>query len=72
MNLGRLITILEAVAAAGRPLSAAELEAATGVPRPTCYRMLQTLSEHGLLQDEAGRGRYQIGERLLRLALTLA
>lgn len=70
MNLGRLITVLEAVAAAGRPLSAAELEAATSVPRPTCYRMLQTLSEHGLLEDEAGRGRFQIGERLLRLALT--
>ena len=50
MTLARQITVLEAVAAAGRPLSAAELEVATGVPRPTCYRMVQALTAHGLLR----------------------
>ena len=69
MNLPRLIMVLETVAAAGRPLSASELQMATGLPRPTCYRLLQTLAEHRLLDDPDGNSRYLIGERLVRLAL---
>lgn len=67
MHLDRLISVLETIAVAGRPVTAAELQQATGLPRPTCYRLLQTLAEHRLLdQGEAG---YQIGERLTRIAL---
>lgn len=69
MHLPRLILVMETVAAAGRPLSAPELQEATGLPRPTCYRLLQTLAEHRLLDDPDGNSRYLIGERLVRLAL---
>jgi DNA-binding IclR family transcriptional regulator len=69
MHLDRLIAVLEAVAVAGRPLSASELQQATGLPRPTCYRLLQTLAEHRLLEDPAANARYRIGERLTRIAL---
>jgi len=69
MHLDRLITILESVAAAGRPLSAAELHRVTGLPRPTCYRLIQTLAQHRLLDSDNNGSRYQIGERLLRIAL---
>ena len=69
MHLDRLISVLETVAIAGRPVSAAELQKATGLPRPTCYRLLQTLAEQGLLDDSEGNSRYLIGERLMRIAL---
>jgi len=69
MHLDRLIAVLETVAVAGRPLSASELQQATGLPRPTCYRLLQTLAEYRLLEDPAGNARYRVGERLIRIAL---
>lgn len=67
MHLDRLITVLETVATAGRAVSVAEVQEATGLPRPTCYRLVQTLSEHRLL-DTSGQG-HLIGERLIRIAL---
>ncbi len=69
MHLDRLIAVLETVAVAGRPVSASELQQATGLPRPTCYRLLQTLAEHRLLDDPQGNSRYLVGERLIRIAL---
>ena len=54
MHLDRLITVLETVASAGRAVSPADVQRATGIPRPTCYRLLQTLSEHRLLDDPDG------------------
>ncbi len=69
MHLDRLISILESVAVAGRPVSAPELQQATGLPRPTCYRLLQTLAEHRLLDTTDGGARYLIGDRLKRLTL---
>ena len=68
MHLDRLISVLETVAVAGRPISAADLQQATGLPRPTCYRLLQTLTQERLL-DESPDGGVQIGERLVRIAL---
>ncbi len=69
MHLDRLIAVLETVAVAGRPVSASELQQATGLPRPTCYRLLQTLAEHRLLDDPDNNSRYLVGERLIRIAL---
>lgn len=69
MNLERLIHILEMTAIAGRPLAVADIQRATGLPRPTCYRMVQTLVEHRLLDEPDVGSRYVIGERLIRLAL---
>lgn len=69
MHLDRLISILEIVAIAGRGLSAAEVQKATGLPRPTCYRLLQTLANHRLIDDPDGTAHYVIAERLIRIAL---
>jgi DNA-binding IclR family transcriptional regulator len=68
VNVERMMSVLETLAAAGRSVSVAELQAATDLPRPTCYRMLQSLREHGLV-DAVNEGRYQLGERLRRLAM---
>ena len=69
MHLDRLIAVLETVAIAGRAVSPADVQRATGLPRPTCYRLLQTLAEHRLLDEPEGASRYLIGERLKRIAI---
>lgn len=69
MHLDRLIEVLEVVATAGRPVSAREVQQATKIPKPTSYRLLQSLQEQRLLQAPGADGRYVIGERLIRIAL---
>jgi len=69
MHLDRIIAVLESVAVAGRAVSAADVQRATDIPRPTCYRLLQTLAEHRLLDSPDHEQRYFIGARLKRLAM---
>ncbi len=69
MHLDRLIAVLETVAVAGRAVSPADVQRVTGLPRPTCYRLLQTLAEHRLLDAPNRASRYLIGERLKRIAM---
>lgn len=69
MALERLISLLEVIAVAGRPVSAAEVQIATGLPKPTCYRLIQSLQKQRLLDQPADDGRYIIGDRLIRIAL---
>jgi DNA-binding IclR family transcriptional regulator len=69
LHFERLISLLEMIAAAGRPVTVAEVQRVTDLPRPTCYRLLQTLAEHKLISSPDGDSRYAIGERLIRIAL---
>jgi len=69
MHLQRLITILELIAVAGRPVSATEVQKATGLPKPTCYRLIQSLLEQKLLDQPMADGKFVIGERVIRIAL---
>lgn len=67
MHLKRLISVLETIASAGRPIAAAELQKITSMPLPTCYRLLKMLADQGLLEDQHANKRYVIGERLRRI-----
>lgn len=69
MHFERLIALLELIAVAGRPVSVAEAQRATNLPRPTFYRLLQTLIDHRLIESPNDDGRYVIGDRLIRIAL---
>lgn len=69
MHLERLVSLLEIIAVAGRPVVVSEVQAASGLPKPTCYRLVQTLQEQGLIEDPHDDGRYFIGKRLVRIAL---
>ncbi len=69
MHLDRLLSILEMVAVAGRPIVAADICKSINLPRPTCYRLLQTLIKHKLIEDVEDTSRFIIGERLIRMAL---
>ena len=68
MHLSRVMKVLEAVAMAGRPVTASELQQLTDLPRPTCYRLLHSMQAEQLL-DEVSSGRFVVGESLMRLAL---
>ena len=68
MHLERLMAILESIAAAGRPVTVPEIRRMTGLPRPTCYRLLQTMRQHRLL-EEPEQARFLLGERMVRLGL---
>lgn len=60
-------TFLEAIAQAGRPLSASELSALLNVPQPTVHRIVHMLESDGFLEREPGSRRYLPGARLARL-----
>jgi IclR family acetate operon transcriptional repressor len=68
MHLARVMKVLEAVAMAGRPVTASEVQQLTALPRPTCYRLLHSMQAEQLL-DEVSSGRFIVGESLVRLAL---
>lgn len=69
MHLERLINLLEIIAVVGRPVTAGEVQSASGIPKPTCYRLIQTLLEQSLIDEPQNDGRYVIGEKLIRIAL---
>lgn len=66
MHLERLILILETVSQQGSA-SVGELCEATTLPKPSAYRLVQDLVAAGLLEP-VGKGRFELGTRLLRVA----
>ncbi len=63
----RALGVLEALVAAERPASLAELTAALRLPKPTLYRMLAMLEAANLVAREPGARRYAPGPRLAAL-----
>jgi DNA-binding IclR family transcriptional regulator len=64
---GKFMCVLQHVADAAQPPSMAELAARSGFPRPTVYRIVAGLLEHGLVAAQPD-GTYVLGPRLLSLA----
>lgn len=67
-SLRRAMSILEAIAASGRPLSVAELATSTGLARTTIHRIVQTLVSLAYLAQSEVDSRLTIGLRTLPLA----
>jgi DNA-binding IclR family transcriptional regulator len=67
-SLVRAMDVLRAVAASGEDCSPASIAEATGVPRPTVYRLLETLESLRLV--ERIDGEWVIGYELVRLGRT--
>jgi DNA-binding IclR family transcriptional regulator len=63
----RVIGVLEALVAAERPASLAELTATLRLPKPTLYRMLAMLEKANLVAREPSARRYAPGPRLAAL-----
>ncbi|MEV4515228.1 helix-turn-helix domain-containing protein [Dactylosporangium sp. NPDC049525] len=60
--IGRAVRLLERLASSGHPVALSNLARDTELPKSTAYRILQTLSTHGMV---ARRGnRYVLGPRM--------
>ena len=68
--LDKSMVVLRAVERRG-PLALAELQAATGIPRATAYRLAAALEVHGLLRRDED-GRFALGLGLVALGRAAA
>lgn len=67
-TVGKALEILDLVADFKRPVRFSELLAESEHPKATLYRLLQTLTNQGMLSYEAETQTYSMGLRLVRLA----
>ena len=67
-TVGKALDVLDAVAGFGRPVRFSELLAGSPHPKATLYRLVQTLTNTGMLSYDAEAQTYAPGLRLVRLA----
>ena len=67
-TVGKALSVLDQVAAFGRPVKFAELQDASPFPKATLYRFVQALTNQGMLSFDPDRQTYGLGLRLVRLA----
>ncbi|WP_341212824.1 IclR family transcriptional regulator [uncultured Limimaricola sp.] len=67
-TIGKAVTVLDLVAGFERPVRFNELRERSDYPKATLYRLLQTLTNQGLLALDPERQTYAPGLRLMRLA----
>jgi len=65
----RAFAVLEFVASADTPPTLEEVTRASGLPKPTVFRILALLARGGLVQREARGKRYAVGQRMSALSL---
>lgn len=67
-TVGKALSVLDQVAAFGRPARFSELLDDSPFPKPTLYRLVQTLVGQGMLAFDPERQVYSLGMRLVGLA----
>jgi len=67
-TVGKALEVLDQVADFGRPVRFAELLSESEFPKPTLYRLLQTLTSQGMLAYDPDRQTYAPGARLMKFA----
>lgn len=67
-TVGKALAVLDRVAAFGKPVRFAEVQAESDLPKATLYRLLQTLTNQQMLSFDPAHHTYQPGLRLIRLA----
>lgn len=67
-TVGKALDVLDQVAAFGRPVRFTEVLSGSAFPKATLYRLLQTLTNQGMLSFDEESGTYALGLRLVRLA----
>nr|WP_275664559.1 IclR family transcriptional regulator [Vibrio tubiashii] len=63
-----MISIIEKIGEAKSPLPASDIIFDTGIPKPTCHRLLQQLEEAKYIQPDE-RGHFYPGSQMLSIAL---
>ncbi|MBK5951146.1 ArsR family transcriptional regulator [Rhodobium orientis] len=64
----RSLIILEELARTGTPMTATEITAALGLPKPTIHRLCQQLEAEGFLERDLDGRRYLPGRRMREMA----
>ena len=67
----RAFSLLELIAAADEPPTLEELTRASGLPKPSVYRILQLLIRGELVEREVAAKRYIVGPRVAALSLAV-
>ena len=67
-TVGKALEILDEIASFGRPVRFNDLLANSRHPKATLYRLMQTLTNQGMLDYDPERQTYAPGVRLVRLA----
>jgi IclR family transcriptional regulator, acetate operon repressor len=67
----RAVALLELIAAADDPPTLEELTRASGLPKPSVYRILQLLIRGELVEREVSAKRYIVGPRIAALSLAV-
>ncbi|MBY5978094.1 IclR family transcriptional regulator [Phaeobacter italicus] len=67
-TVGKALAVLDQIAEAGRPVRFGEVLAASSHPKATLYRLMQTLTNQGMLSYDETHQTYAPGLRLVRLA----
>lgn len=62
------LKLLQVIPELGQEASARNIQQATGLPRPTVYRLLNTLEQEGFIERNPLAGEYVLGRQILRLA----
>src|SRR5262249_23894737 len=66
-SLVKVVRILDCFSTTNRSLSLGEICAATGYPRSTPHRLVSSMRDVGLLDQERQRDRYRLGLKLFKL-----
>jgi DNA-binding IclR family transcriptional regulator len=66
-SVDRAARILRALASGPRRLGVSELSERLGIARPTVHGLLQTLQDHGFVEQDRDSEKYQLGPGLLHL-----
>jgi IclR family acetate operon transcriptional repressor len=69
--ISRLLAAIEYIARTKKPVTAAELSTALGIPRATAYRIFTRLEQEQILIPELGERGSVAGERLSEIAVAL-
>lgn len=67
-TVGKALAVLDQIAEAGRPVRFGEVLASSNHPKATLYRLVQTLTNQGMLSYDETHQTYAPGLRLVRLA----
>lgn len=70
-SLVKVMRVLECFSTRDRSLSLGEITQRTGLPKATAHRLLASLREVGMLEQDRERDRYRLGLRLFELGNTV-
>lgn len=70
-SLAKMMAILNCFSTIDRKLSAAEIAGRTAIPRGTVHRIMRTMRDLGLVEQERDRDQYRLGMKLFELGTTV-